>query len=283
MINLNNPHMKKIFTLLLLMIFITGTFTSCKKDKGNPPTLPPAESMAIDFSNFQTVPAKSADISLPKGVEDINWNLAYDIADFWHNIVITTLAVPVLSFKLAVDQTPVYVEDKTWQWTYTYASIYTARLTGQIRSADVLWKMYVTKTGSGGFSEFLWFQGTSKLDGTGGDWTLNYSSADQVPLLKIDWTRTGTTMGTVKYTYLKDKLADGVTTNPFKNSTLEYGKTTGTLNAYYQIHYYYNAAFADFRVEWSTSGKNGRVKSLGFYGDEAWHCWDGSYVDVTCP
>ena len=56
-------------------------------------------------------------------------------------------------------------------------STYTARLTGQIRTSDVAWKMYITKEGTGGFPEFVWFEGTSKLDGTGGQWILNQSSA----------------------------------------------------------------------------------------------------------
>jgi hypothetical protein len=277
--------MKNIFALLLLVILTGSLIISCKKDKGDPPVLPPKESMEIDFSNFDTG-KKSADILLPKGDPDVNWNLVYGIADFWRKIIFTTLAVPVASFKLAVDETPVYLDDKTWQWTYntTYLTIsYKARLTGQIRSSDVLWQMYITRTGVGGFSEFLWFHGTSKLDGTGGQWILNYSPADQVPVLQIDWTRTNSTIGNVTYTYIKEKLADGVTANPFNSSFITYGKTTNTLDAYYTIHYFYNTAFADFNVEWSTSAKNGRVKSLEFFGNTEWHCWDIHYVDVSCP
>jgi hypothetical protein len=277
--------MKKFFAILLLILLTGSLLTSCKKDKGDPPVLPPKESMDIDFSNFVTG-KKSAEILLPKGDPDVNWNLVYGIADFWRKILVTTLAVPVLSFKLAVDETPVYLDKKTWQWTYntTYLTIsYKARLTGQIRSSDVLWQMYITRTGAGGFSEFLWFYGTSKLDGTGGQWILNYSPADQVPVLQIDWTRTSTTIGNITYTYIKEKLDDGVTANPFNSSFITYGKTTGTLNAFYTIHYYYKTAFADFNVEWSTSEKNGRVKSLEFFGDPAWHCWDIHYVDVSCP
>jgi hypothetical protein len=90
-------------------------------------------------------------------------------------------------------------------------------------------------------------------------------------------------MGTVKYTYVKTKLPGGVTDNPFYNSYITYGKTTGSYDAYYEIYYYFGSAFANFRVEWSTTVKNGRVKSLGFFGDEAWHCWNGNYVDDTCP
>jgi hypothetical protein len=41
--------MKKLLSLSLLLLII---FAGCKKDQGDPPLLPPAESMLIDFSNF---------------------------------------------------------------------------------------------------------------------------------------------------------------------------------------------------------------------------------------
>jgi len=277
--------MKNIFTVLLMVIFFGTPFSSCKKDKGDPPVLPPKESMEIDFSNF-VAGNKSADISLPKGDPDVNWNLVSGIADFWNKVIFTTLAVPVLSFRLAVDETPEYLDNKTWQWTYntSYLTIsYKARLTGQIRSSDVLWQMYISRTGVGGFSEFLWFHGTSKLDGTGGQWILNYSPTDQVPVLQIDWTRTGTTMGNITYTYVKEKLPGGEVANPFNSSFITYGRTTGILDAFYSIHFFYKTAFVDFNVEWNTTSKNGRVKSPEFFGNDQWHCWDIHYVDVNCP
>jgi hypothetical protein len=266
------------------MVFAASLLTSCKKDKGNPPTLPSAESMTIDFSNF--VPdKKSAVADLPKGVNEINWDYAALMAGYWETVIAGTLAVPVQAFKLAIDQTPTYLSDKTWQWSFnvTVLSVsFTARLTGQIRSTDVLWNMYVSKTGSGSFTDFLWFTGTSNLDGKSGQWILNYSPTFNEPLLQIDWTGSGTAVEYVKYTYVRT-LNDARAADPFKNSYIEYGTTTGTYNAYYTIHFYYLTEFYDANVEWSTIGIIGRVKCLKFFGDSVWHCWDASHVDVTCP
>ena len=85
---------------------------------------------------------------------------------------------------------------------------YKARLTGQIRTSDVYWKMYIAKEGTGGFTEFVWFEGTSKLDGTGGQWIFNESSTDKpAGSLQIDWTKTGNiNRHMIKYTYT-EKLA----------------------------------------------------------------------------
>jgi hypothetical protein len=277
--------MKRILTLLIIMVFAAGFLTSCKKDKGNPPTLPPAESMAIDFSNFSTG-IKSA-VDLPKGVNEINWDYSVLMASYWKAVISTTLAIPVAAFKIAVNQTPTYLSDKTWQWSFSVTVLsvsYTARLTGQNRTSDVLWNMYLSKTGTGSFTDFLWFTGTSKTDGTGGQWVLNYSPIYNEPLLQIDWKGSKSAVTYVKYTYVRALTSDSPrVTDTFKDSYIEYGALTGTYNYYYKIHFYYLSEFYDADVNWSSTGIIGRVKCLKFFGDSLWHCWDASHVDATCP
>jgi hypothetical protein len=275
--------MKNTLTLALILVFALSLTGGCKKDKGNPPALPPEGSMTIDFSNFENG-KKSADILLPKGVEDSNWAFSALIASYFSSLITGTLIVPVTAFKLTADQTPTYIATKTWQWSFNASVLtvtYKARLTGQIRSTDVLWNMYISREGTGAFNEFLWFEGTSKLDGTGGQWILYHSHTFQEPVLQIDWTKTGTSVATIKYTYVRS-LDDLRVTDPFKNSYIEYGKTTGTLDAYYNIYYYNGAEFSIMNVKWSTTGHNGNVTCVDFFGDSVPHCWDGNYVNVTC-
>ena len=276
--------MKKIFKLLLILLLVSGFLTGCNEDKGDPPELPSVKSMEIDFSNF--VSGKKSDgIVLPKGIENANWEFAALVAGYWNSIIFTTLAVPVVSFQVAVNQDPVYLDDKMWQWSYeadVFTVTYKARLTGQISTTDVEWKMYITKEGgTGAFSEFLWFTGTSKLDGTGGRWKLNHSPQFKEPVLQIDWIKSGADIGTVKYTYVRT-LNDSRTPDPFNSSYIEYGRKTGVYDAYYTIHYFNGADFSDMDVEWSTAGKNGRVRCLKFFTDNEWHCWDGNYVNINC-
>lgn len=267
--------MKKLLPLTLIFIFSACLLTSCKKDKGDPPVLPPQESMTIDFSNFASA-KKSADlISEQKGENTDAWKSAATVAGMWNLIITTTLAVPVASFKLAFNQTPAYLDTKTWQWSYNVSVgslTYKARLTGQIRTSDVQWKMYIKE--ESGATEYLWFEGTSKLDGKSGQWILNQSSKSPVAMLQIDWTKPVTTIGSIKYTYVKN--------DSFKNSYIEYGLTTGTLNAYYTIHYFNGLQFSDVNVEWNTSTKNGRVKSVDYPGDSNWYCWDANKITIIC-
>lgn len=255
----------------MLVVISCSLLTSCKKNKGNPPTLPPEGSMAIDFANFETPGAK--------GINDENWLFVHNRALFWYSDVLKDiLLVPVAAFKFALDQNPTYLEEKTWQWSFDVSVLsvtYKGRLVGQIRTSDVLWKMYISKTGTGAFTEFVWFEGTSKLDGTGGQWTLNYGPDNKTALLQIDWTRTGTTINSVKYTY--------VGALPYKTSSIEYGKLTGTYNSYYKIHYYNGSAFSDVDVEWHSTNKIGRVKCQPYFLDTSWHCWDNTYTNIICP
>ncbi|HEX7492870.1 MAG TPA: hypothetical protein VF346_01515, partial [Bacteroidales bacterium] len=239
---------------------------------------PPLESMTIDFSNFISAKKSIELISDQKGTNNSNWEFAASVAGFWKSIINTTLAVPVAAFNEAINQVPAYVSAKNWQWSYNVSFLnvtYKARLTGLIRATDIQWKMYVTREGTGGFAEFLWFEGTSLLDGTGGQWILYESATAPDAILQIDWTKTGLSVGYVKYTYVKN--------NAFKNSFIEYGLTTNALNAYYTIHYYNSVKFSDVNVEWNTTTFNGHVKSLDYLGDTNWYCWDANKLNVVCP
>jgi hypothetical protein len=270
--------MKKIFPLLFILILSTGFFTGCKKDKGEPPVLPPQESMNIDFTNFISITKSEALITGQKGTTNSNWVYAATTAGVWNLIINTTLAVPVAAFKAAVNQVPVYISTKNWQWSYTVtlpSGTYKARLTGLIRASDVQWKMYITGQSSDVFAEFLWFEGTSKLDGTGGQWNINQSAVSPLAFLQIDWTKPGTTIGTVKYTFVKAGDA-------FNTSYIEYGLTSNVLNAYYTIHYYTGVKFSDVSIEWSTTTHNGHVKSLEYLGDTNGYCWDANKVNTVC-
>jgi hypothetical protein len=280
--------MKKLTTVLLITALIAVIFSGCKKNSDNAPSLPPAKSMTIDFSNFTTV-KKSVDISNQANstLTNANWFLASTTAGFWNIILTVNLVVPVAAFKAAIDNKPVLTGDKKWQWSYTANAVgatYNARLTGEIRTNDVKWEMYISRTGAGAFSEFLWFSGTSALDGKSGQWILNLSQTFQEPFLQIDWIVTGTDIGSIKYTYIRD-LKDNRTPDLFKTSYIEYGLKSQTLNGFYNIHFNNSTTISDFKdvyIEWSTTAHNGHIKALHYYQDSNWHCWDGTGLDVTC-
>lgn len=276
---------------LLLILFIAGIslfFNSCKKDKGNPPVLPPSESMTIDFSNFESGKKSGELFSDIKGLNNDIWDFVRGVAVYWTKYINTDLAVPIASFGLAVENNPVYLDTKTWQWSYDapitinqVSVTYKARLTGQIRDTDVLWKMYISKEGTGAFQEFVWFEGTSELDGTSGQWILNHSFQFPEPMLQIDWTKSGASIGTVIYTYVREKNNNRVA-DTFKDSRIEYGKRSSALDAYYTIHYNNGLSFSDAEVEWNTISHDGRVMCSAYFGNPNWYCWDSNLVNTSC-
>lgn len=272
--------MKKLISFVLLIVFLSsGLFTSCKKDKGDPPNLPPLESMKIDFTEFEPVSRSVDGIPVVKGTNNTAWAYSAVIAGFWKSVLSVTLALPVSSFVVALDQDPSYLSDKTWQWSYNVSSVgvtYKVRLTGQIGAGDVTWKMYVTKEGTGGFTDFLWVEGTSKTDGSSGQWILNESPVSQIPLLRIDWTKSSGVISEITYTYLKN--------DTYKDTYIKYGKlTSGSYDSYYKISFVNANGTQTADVEWSSSANIGRIKCSAFLGDSNWYCWNANKINITCP
>jgi hypothetical protein len=280
--------MTKKFSFFLTIILVIGLFPGCVKKKDTPPTVPPIGTMSIDFSNFVSS-ARSPnenDVRAINVASNGNWAIASTVAGVWNVILAVNLVVPVASFEVAVNKTPVYLDNKKWEWSYNFNVIgatYKARLTGEIRSSDVKWEMYISKEGVGAFAELLWFEGTSNLDGKSGQWILNASQTFPEPMLQIDWTLAGTDIGNIKYTYIRDEKDDR-SPDLFKNSYIQYGLTTNTLNAFYSVHQNTGVAnvFNDISIEWSTTNHNGHIKANNYFQDDLWHCWDENGSNVTC-
>jgi hypothetical protein len=281
--------MKKSILLLFVIVFITIIFCGCEKKKDTPPTLPPVGTMSIDFSNFVSGTKggiSGSDIRSMAAVDKSNWALASSVAGVWNIILAVNLAIPVASFDVAVSKTPVYLDSKKWEWSYNFnvvGATYKARLTGEVRTADVKWEMYISKEGVGAFTEVLWYQGTSDFSGKSGQWILNHSQTFPEPMLQIDWTVTGTDIGNIKYTYVRD-LKDDRTVDPFKSSYIEYGVNASPLNAFYNVHQNTGVTnvFNDVFIEWSTTDHTGHIKANYYYQDALWHCWNGTGDNVNC-
>lgn len=279
--------------LLILLVISLGLSlslsTSCRKDKGDPPVLPPAESMIINFGDFVSKKKSSAEPVGIKGVENSSWEFAALVTGYWNTILNTTLAVPTAAYVNATQTNPSYVSENLWQWSFNTSatvnqttSSYKCRLTGEIRATDVQWKMYVSGEGANAFTEFIWLEGTSNKDASSGNWIIYHSSQYPEEVLDIDWTRNGGEIGSVKYSYVR-QLNSSRQPDTFKGSTLTYGKTSNALDSFYDIRYFNGIAFSDVRVEWNSASKEGRVKSSAYFGNTNWYCWNPNQVNTVCP
>jgi hypothetical protein len=275
--------MKNFFSLSLIIVSAALIFPGCE-NKGDPPALPPAESMTIDFSYFTTAKKSAAITYDSRNIytdENTNWIVAATVAGVWNTILVANLTVPKAAFEKAIDSKPSYLDNKTWEWKYSVTvlgTIYRARLTGQIRTDSIKWEMYIAMEGIKEHDEFKWFEGTTTLGGNGGQWILSQSQAVQVPILKIDWEKTGTDVTGIKYTYIN-------TADVFYGSYIEYGKLNGSLDAFFNVSFWETnrEKFVDVNIKWSTTVFNGQVQAPDYFQDNNWHCWDGDGNDVTCP
>lgn len=212
-----------------------------------------------------------------------NWTYSAVSVGFWNIILTVKLAVPVASYYAALSQEPKFIKDNTWQWSYDFdyfTSTFHSRLTAEVNKENVSWKMYISKTGIGGFDEVLWYHGTSNIDGTGGTWHLNYrndNTKEVIPYLQADWSWNNGKMVKSKYTYIEEgKTGQG--------GYIEYGVQDGSYDRYYNMHFVPlgTQSFVDVYINWNNTTKEGQVKSEPHFNDTQWHCWDATGYDAVC-
>lgn len=266
--------------LIFLLVFV---FTACKKDenKNQAPVIPPYETMVVNFDGFSNG-NKSAAIVQTK----TNWAYSALVVGFWNTMIGTTFAIPVAAFKASFNKLPVPLADGSWMWSYSvdgFTSQYNAKLISQSTTSQIIWKMYISKTGIGSFDEMLWFEGTSMLDGKSGQWILYHSPQFPEKTIQIDWEKTGEEVGEVKYTLIRE-LGDDRQPEKAYGSYLAYGLQDEPFDAYVNTHVYYaqSASFQDTFIEWSRKNYSGHVKAEQFFFDTNWHCWDSSANDTNC-
>jgi len=258
----------KIQTAVLILAASLLLFTSCKKDQVAP-ALPPLNTFVLQTADFDSTKANSTKSTL------VTYN------NFLHsvgsiivgNIVLyANLVVPVASYVEAFKHEGVYQSDGSWVWSYNVwaeNAIYTAKLRAYENGDEINWEMKISRSGLGGFTDFKWYDGISKKDGSSGVWNIYQKNwlnhANEGKALNIDW---------VKDSKIKYERTLGVDAGAY----IEYGNSVGDFDRYYNINYQSNL----MEIQWNTINKNGRVKNPKTYLDEMWHCWNNLVQDVAC-
>ena len=259
--------------VLMLLMIPCG----CKKDKGEAPILPPYESMVIDFSNF-SLDKRSGSLPVDfKGTESSTWEFAAGIAGIWNSLLSSNLEIPLAAYEAAAGNSAAWVSENLWQWSYTFTAgsdTYKVKLQGKTSTGSTTWKMYITLEGTGGYTDYLWADGTSKTDGTGGQWKFRQGPSSDVLMFQDDWTKDGDEITTVVYTYLKND------TN--KDSYINYHNPgTDGFDSGYTIHFA-SGVYSDSVIEWNISTRDGRLKCADYLQDDNWYCWDTNKINKLC-
>jgi hypothetical protein len=269
--------MKKVIQISLAIIICALIANGCKKDKGNPPVLPPYETMYIDFSNFTSLKKSGLADFGSKGTESSTWQFAATIAGVWNSLISSNIDIPLTAYDSAAKYNAVYVSQNYWQWSYEFTFdgiVYKSVLDAQTSTNSTTWKMYLTKNATGGYSDFLWLEGSSKTDGSQGQWIFYESPQSPVKIFQTDWTKSGDQVTSVKYTYMIAGAS--------KDSYIDFKITTSSdLDGSYNIHFS-DGTYSDSDIEWNTVTRNGRLKCLDYLQDENWYCWDNNKINMIC-
>jgi len=283
--------------LLLTLMAAAFLMFACSED--NPtkpkesPEIPPLSTFLMDFGDFTTMgevlvnpeqivlPIPS---DIPSGEDSYritlsqdNWGWAAFHVGVWNIVITVGLAVPVASFVESFSHEPEQQPNGSWVWSYSFTVMedeYTAELHGDIDNDGTDWEMYISKAGV--YQDFLWYYGDADLFLTEGTWTLNKDPEDPIPFIGIQWHRN------VQDSTADIKYSNIVPDGPENGSYIHYGITNEIpYDAFYDI---YNKGYENLtNIEWNRTTKDGQVKDAHHFGDEDWHCWDGSHEDIECP
>lgn len=264
-----------VSTVIILGMLLLS-FNSCKKEIKSPlPELVPSSSFVMDYS-FANGDTTTTSRGIAGDTTHGNWGRSALGIFAWNVVLTLNLAVPVATFQESFNHEAEYHSyNNDWVWTYTkrvFLANYTAELHGKVIGDKINWSMYISKENE--YSDFLWYTGESNLDGSGGHWILKQSQVIDSDYLRIDWTKTGTEIATIKYTNI-------ITNHAEYGGYIEYGINADTdYNAYYDI--YAKSIDNLTSIKWHRTNKYGRVSDPAFYGDEDWRCWNTLLEDSDC-
>jgi len=257
-------------SILLLGLLLSSVFFSCKKEN-TPPDLPPAESMAFDFSSFDKNKKSALDDTTGYG----NWSVSALTVGFWSIAVWVNSAVPVAAFKESFNHEAKFIGNASWEWTYKTTvlfSQYTCVLSAKVLSNTTKWEMRLSQIG--GFQDFIWFEGESANDLSNGTWRLYEKPETENPYLDLQWERSGANLSRLRYTYV-------LPAQPGTGNYLEYQKINeGVLDAGFLIRTVDHIHDQD--IQWSKATEEGRIKYQQLYKNANWHCWDNMHKNTLC-
>ncbi len=266
---------------IIIIVITLGIFSSGCVKEAAVPDLPPKASLAMEFDEiWATLPAPEA---YTKITPPSNFIFAAASIYWWNAILTIQMAVPVAAFSESFNHDPVWDKSSTsWVWSYTLDfqnTSYTAELFAKSETDKINWSMYFSK--EDGFTDFLWFSGTSSMDNTSGLWTINKDPDSNIkdpdkttPYLEIEWNVSEDGIPDIKYTSIEAKSVNN-------GSYIHYGKISDPdYDAFYDIYRVWEENLVN--IKWNTTSHKGRVLSMADYQNPSWHCWDESFKNIAC-
>ncbi len=269
--------MKKVTFInrFLVMALLSGYLVSCSKEDDpqamkEAPAVPPAASLDMKIYTFS-----DEDASNGRTMNEGKWNALHASLGFniWTTIVKLQVAVPTVALSEAFKQTPTLTEDGRWLWAYDVEVVDDYRVELYAKSKgnqQVGWEMYLSK--EGGFQNYLWITGTSDRGSKQGQWIVNKEAAE---LMRVDWKKgSSDTVTELTYTHLEAG-------SEYEGSYVKYQTLSeGDYNVAYSV--YLSNEASTLKINYHTETQVGRVSDENRFKDDAWHCWNSDFEDVSC-
>lgn len=257
-----------LFCLFFLMVSCTDNPATIG---GNPPSLPPASSMNMDFSTFQNNQKTGGATTQTTD----NFGHAVTAALIMKTVVDVNLAIPKVLLTAAANADAQLNENEKWEWSYSKTAdgnSYSVRLVASRNSDNSIdWDCYVTNTELN-LSDQLFFSGTTSSDATEGTWTYynlqNTSSQEEVSQIK--WTVNGENNVSLKLEVTSDR-------NDHQGDYIKY-TFDGTIKT---ATYYDASADETTEIQLNTDSHVGYFISPNYNGGMQ-SCWNDSFQDISC-
>lgn len=236
-----------------------------------PPTLPPAESMQMNFSEFNEQNSQQGSAQIASAS---NFSRAVVTATVMKVIVDVNLAIPRALLKAAQNTDAELNGDGEWEWSFSKTEgehNYSVNLIATREGDDTIqWNFYVTNSQLGINNE-LFFNGRTSADGTEGTWSYyNLQNPDEEEVSQIEWTVNGENDVQLKLEVTSDqndRLGDYIT------YTFD-----GTTKA---VVYYDASDDETIEMQLNTETHAGYIIAPN-YNNGTKACWNSNFQDIAC-
>lgn len=260
-----------VFAVGLLLLTISSCTDNPSKISEKPPQLPPANSMQMDFSNFQNNQKSESAATLSTN----NFTKAAGAAMLMKGVVELNLAIPRILLKAAQNANSQLNDSGKWEWKFSKnadGNTFSVRLVAsRTDNNKVNWDFYVSSSNLG-LNDQLFFSGTTSADGSSGIWTY-YSlknANSQEAVSQINWTVNGDNDISLKLEVKSDR-------NNNQGDYIEYS-FDGTLKT---ATYYDASSDETTKMQINVNTHAGYIITPNYNnGDKA--CWDKDFQDTTC-
>lgn len=260
--------------VLLASMALAGT--SCKKKKddpptpGTPPTLPPIESLEMDFSDFDTPPPADGTKIVVNNYT--YYREAHTDLGFWRSLLEDDLlAIPVAALANARTKTGQEASSGTFEWSLSFSALsasYVGTLKAVKGSTSYTLELNVAPSSSPS-STVKYLDGTVSNDLSTADWNIFEGSVHVLDGLYNKNATSGYT--SLDYTYVKTGQAES-------NSSILYTYTPSA--SPYNATFDLDMSYGLVEIEWDTSTMAGRVKSPNLTDPATWYAWTTNLADI---